>query len=632
MTTKNTHPLSEIKDEFTTKLQPQEYRLKPRESLAPSVNLTPSQKKVHRLVWGDSAFVIQALLDVGFSQAFDFIYIDPPFNTGTTFHRRNHLFLPQGKTTTIDQVAYSDTWGGQNDGFLHMLYLRVKLMKLLLKKGGVLAVHCDHNASAHLKLMLDGLFGEANYVNTIIWRRTNSPKAQSTHLGTQYDTIHIYTTDMDSITINPVYKKYTKQSLRPYSYEDEHGAFRLIELEAKGRQRHAGRKEFEFQGRIAPWLYKKETLEKWWKNGHIYVTKNQRYCRKQYLHNMPGTLVSDLWVDDEVAPLQGISKENTKYPTQKPENLLHRLITMFSTPGDLIGDFFVGSGTTPVVATKLGRNWICSDLSRLSINITKYRFWALENPSLTIESLSPMNKKTLEGIQSQLQRILFEHLKCEHTQFPGVGENKNGLVVLGSPFEEIQANNLLETYTLCSPSSPERINKLQVIGWQYAPTFTEEILNYQKIKGSPQVEAWIAPDSLVTHCDDDLLKRHSLQLLPRPEIQISITKSEKDSSSCLDLQKYRFHHPPINGINQEELDEDLSNNISFLIESISLDPNFIKLPYHWSYHSHVGFKTHKEGSHTLFPFSFTASKDSTIIVKFRDFYGTETLTACSINE
>jgi adenine-specific DNA-methyltransferase len=198
-------------------------------------------------------------------------------------------------------------------------------------------------------------------------------------LGTQHDTIYIYAKNLDKVVFNKIYRALDEKALKPYIYEDERGKFRLIELEAQGIQRTTGRKVFEFKGRVAPWLYSKEKLEEWWEEGLIYKTKHGRYAKKQYLSEIPGLLLSDIWVDEEVAPLQGSSDEYLAFSTQKPEALLKRIILASSNPGDLVADFFCGSGTTLAVAEKLGRRWIGCDLSRYAIHVTRKRLLDIEN-------------------------------------------------------------------------------------------------------------------------------------------------------------------------------------------------------------------------------------------------------------
>ncbi|MEO0244538.1 MAG: DNA methyltransferase [candidate division WOR-3 bacterium] len=336
----------------------------------------------NKLIWGDNKLVMSSLLEK-FAGKINLIYIDPPFATGADFKFKIQIGEEAEEITKehsiIEEKAYRDTWGRGLDSYLQMMYERLVLMKELLAENGSIYVHLDWHVGHYVKVMMDEIFGYENFVNEVIWRKTNSPKAQSKGFGTQHDIIFVYAKSINSVMFNKIYRALDEKSLQPYSYEDEKGKFRLIELEAQGVQRTAGRKVFEFRGRIAPWLYSKETLEKWWQEGLIYKTKYGRYAKKQYLDDIPGLLVSDIWVDEEVSPLQGSSTEFLAFDTQKPEALLKRIILASSNPGDLVADFFCGSGTTLAVAEKLGRRWIGCDLSRYAIHITRKRLLEIEN-------------------------------------------------------------------------------------------------------------------------------------------------------------------------------------------------------------------------------------------------------------
>jgi len=154
-------------------------------------------------------------------------------------------------------------------------------------------------------------------------------------------------------------------------YKDERGKFRLIEIEAQGIQRSEERKQFEWRGRTAPYLYRRETLDEWWDQNLVYKSKNGRYSKKQYLDDVPGVVVSDLWLD--IAPIQGSSPEYTGFVTQKPESLLQRIIECATETGDLVADFFAGTGTTAVAAEKSGRRWLISDSSEAAIEVARDR-------------------------------------------------------------------------------------------------------------------------------------------------------------------------------------------------------------------------------------------------------------------
>lgn len=329
---------------------------------------------VNKLIWGDNRLVMSSLLKQGWKGKINLIYIDPPFYTGADFSYTTHFESEEygKKSSSIEHKAYRDTWDGGIASYLRYMHERLLLMKDLLAESGSIYIHLDWRVIHYVKIICDEIFGYDNFVNEIIWKKTNSPKAQSKGFGTQHDTILIYSKSGD-LRFKQPFREFDDGSLKPYSYDDHDGKgkYRLIEIEAQGVQKTPNRKQFTFRDRTAPYLYNIDTLKEWDSQGIIYRTAKGRYCKKQYLRDMKGVLVSDIWVDREASPIQ--SSEKIGYDTQKPEDLLRRIIETSTSEGDLVADFFCGSGTTPAVAEKLGRRWIGSDLSKYSIQTTKKR-------------------------------------------------------------------------------------------------------------------------------------------------------------------------------------------------------------------------------------------------------------------
>jgi adenine-specific DNA-methyltransferase len=306
------------------------------------------------------------------ANAIRLIYIDPPFYSNVDYSLKKRGVHSEDHAPSMkEQQVYSDKWEGGIQQYLDFLSDRIKIFRELLRQDGSLWVHLDYHISHYAKTMLDQIFGYSNFVNEIIWKRTNSPKVQSRGFGSQHDVILLYALDNAKFRTNPILRAHDKRTMKPYSYKDERGRFRLIEIEAQGIQRSAGRKQFEWRGRTAPFLYSADKLDKWWNQGLIYTSKNGRYTKKQYLSTTPGVPVSDLWLD--IPPVQGISNEYTGFITQKPTALLERIIEAGSDHGDIIADFFGGSGTSAVAAGRLGRRWILADESDVAVNLIKQR-------------------------------------------------------------------------------------------------------------------------------------------------------------------------------------------------------------------------------------------------------------------
>jgi len=335
------------------------------------------------LIWGDNKLVMSSLIKQGWAGKINLIYIDPPFFTGADFTVKTNIGDEEieKEPSIIEERAYRDTWSGGIASYLKYMYERLVLMRELLAENGSIYVHLDWHVGHYVKVMMDEIFGEKNFINQIVWRKTNSPKAQSVGFGTQHDMIFIYAKDGDSLEMKPVYRTPDEDYLKSFVYDDNdgRGPYQTTALIAGGVQRTAGRKVFNFRGVTAPWLYSLENLEKFWQEGRIYKTKSGMYRLKVYLKDIPGQVVSDIWVDKEVNPLQGQSQEALAFDTQKPEALLKRIILASSNPGDIVADFFCGSGTTLAVAEKLGRRWIGVDLSKYAIQVTRKRLLDIHN-------------------------------------------------------------------------------------------------------------------------------------------------------------------------------------------------------------------------------------------------------------
>jgi len=264
----------------------------------------------------------------------DVIYIDPPYNTGNK------------------DFKYNDSWVDSEDSYRHSKWLsfiekRLKLTKSLLKSTGGIFISIDSIEVAQLKLLCDEIFGENNFVNIIVWKKTNSPKSQSNALGSQHEYVLFYAKDLSQLRINKFAGAIDEKYKASFAHDDGdgRGQYQTVALVAGGTQRSAKRKSFEFHGVTDQWLYKKETLEQWWQDNRIYKTNGGKYRLKKYLSETEGRLLSDIWIDDEIKALQGGSSEYMGFVTQKPLSLIKRICKLFHNKA-LILDFFAGSGTT----------------------------------------------------------------------------------------------------------------------------------------------------------------------------------------------------------------------------------------------------------------------------------------------
>jgi adenine-specific DNA-methyltransferase len=337
----------------------------------------------NRLIWGDNKLVMASLL-AEFKGRIDLIYIDPPFDVGADFT----MDVPIGDEketvgkdqSTLEMVAYRDMWGKGTDSYLHMMYERLTLMKELLSEKGSIYVHCDFRVNSHLRLILEDLFGSHNFVNEIVWKRSDA-KGDATqgskHYSRVQDTI-LYFKKTESVTWNPLYVPLSDDYVSGfYRYKDADGRRWKMENMLGPGGTAKGNPSYEVMGVTRAWRYSKERMQKLIDAGLVIQTNPGTVpMQKKYLDESKGSQVGTWWED--ISMLRGWSHEKLGYNTQKPEALLERIIKAGSDEGDLVADFFCGSGTTGAVAERLGRRWIMSDLGRFAIHTSRKRLIELQ--------------------------------------------------------------------------------------------------------------------------------------------------------------------------------------------------------------------------------------------------------------
>lgn len=352
------------------------------EELALDTGGRQSKGWTNKLIWGDNKLILSSLKSGALRRQIEdagglkLIYIDPPFDVGAdfsmdieigdeTFHKEPNL---------LEQIAYRDTWGRGADSFIAMIYERLVLIRDLMHKEASIYVHCDWRVTAFVRQILDEIFGAKNYRNEIIWVRTSSHNMKTEGYVRSNDTIH-YCTKSESCIFNDQFRPYGEAQMSRYKTDETGRLYKAENLTFSSRNPN---RQFEWRGTKPPpnrsWGASLEQLEKWWAEGRI-LKKQDGSPRmdglKFYLDDMKGNPVTTTW--DDIGRVGNTSEERLNYPTQKPEDLLERIIKASSNEGDLVADFFCGSGTTAAVAEKLGRKWIVSDLGKFGIHTTRKR-------------------------------------------------------------------------------------------------------------------------------------------------------------------------------------------------------------------------------------------------------------------
>ena len=340
----------------------------------------------NKLIWGDNKFVLSSLKsgalrdEIEANGGIKLIYIDPPFDVGADFTMEVEIGdeTLSKEPNVLEEIAYRDTWGKGADSFLSMIYERLILMRDLLSIDGSIYVHCDWRVNSSLRLILDEVFGSNNFCNEIVWKRKTGSSSQigstTKRYGHDTDSIIYYKKSVANI-FNPQSGEQDPEYIRKFfRHKDVDGRiYRIADL-ANPAPRPTLR--YEYKGYKPPrngWAISQQKMQEWDVAGKLVFPSSidGRIQRKRYLDELGGKPISNLW--DDIGQLASQSNERLDYPTQKPENLIERIINTASNRGDVVCDFFVGSGTTAAVAEKLGRKWICSDLGKFSIHTARKR-------------------------------------------------------------------------------------------------------------------------------------------------------------------------------------------------------------------------------------------------------------------
>ncbi|MEI8308103.1 MAG: site-specific DNA-methyltransferase [Chloroflexales bacterium] len=352
----------------------------------------------NKLIWGDNLLVMGSLLEK-FAGKIDLIYIDPPFATGADFSVVTEIgdnLEVTKEQSIIEEKAYRDTWGRGLGSYLSMMYQRLELIRDLLSPSGSVYVHCDWRMNSALRVVLDELFGVERFGGEIKWKRvvsTGSSKSISKKYPVVDDSILFYTKST-SYTWNSLFTEYSEEYKKRFNQRDNRGLYYWDNLKS----------------------YSREMLERLIADDRIRLPlvegRNPRV--KNYLHEGKGVVIDNLWID--VIPVNSQAAEDTGYATQKPESLLERIIKASSNEGDLVADFFCGSGTTLAVAEKLGRRWIGADLGRFAVHTARKRLLSIEGSKpFEILNLGRYERQYWQGVSfgqggKVSEQALYEYL------------------------------------------------------------------------------------------------------------------------------------------------------------------------------------------------------------------------------
>ena len=518
--------------------------------------------RMNRLIYGDNLLVMQALLAGDASTGLpslrgkvDLIYIDPPFDSKADY--RTKINLPgtdiQQKPTVIEQFAYADTWEQGTISYLRMLYSRLTLMKELLSERGSIYVHIDWHVGHYVKILLDEILGKTNFQNEIIWQYSGWNKKLKTSFEKRHDVILYY-----SKGLSPNFNSYFEQ--------------------------WASEEEYIKRRKQKPYVDD---------NGRVYVLSDagngnriRRYVDEAIKE---GVVVDDVWNLDK---LNNSAKENVGYATQKPEALLERIIKASSNEGDLVCDFFGGSGTTAAVAERLGRRWITCDIGKPASLVMRKRFIDQEVKPFLYQSIGDYqkeafrNNKKLKHVGDLSQVVLglygalpFSPEQCNDRNF-GYIKGGRTLVMVDSPNRLTTAATVKRAVEAKASLLGGGWEKVVVLGWNFAFDISQAISQYK----DSNVEVLVIPPDLLDKLakkgfkkliDDRSVRFSSLQyLVVKP---VTITRYPEGDEIDVELDNYVLLSPdniPLDDKDKEKLQDVMLRDPLSLIEYWSIDPDY----------------------------------------------------------
>ena len=511
---------------------------------------------MNRLIYGDNLLAMQALL-AGDAQTglpslrgkVDLIYIDPPFDSKADY--RTKISLPgtdiQQKPTVIEQFAYADTWEEGTISYLKMIFPRLALMREMLSEKGSIYVHIDWHVGAYVKVLLDEIFGKEFFRNEIIWTYFGFKRSTAKKFPQKHDVIYSFTRNSEYIW-NTQYKPHSPEYIKRFK-KDENGR-----------------------------LYRDD------------VNPTGGGSRIIYLDEVEGDIVDSIW--DDIPPVNPVAKERVGYATQKPEKLLERIIKASSNEGDLVCDFFGGSGTTAAVAERLGRRWITCDIGKPASLVMRKRFIDQEVKPFLYQSIGDYQKEAFRnnkrykhvGDLSQVVLGLYGALPFtpEQTNDRNFGYIKGTrtLVMVDSPNRLTTAATIRKAVEAKASLLGGDWEKVVVLGWNFAFDISQAIQKYE----NSNVEVLVIPPDLLDKLakkgfkkliDDKSVRFSSLQYLVAKPL---VVKQNGDQDEIdVALENYVLLSPdniPLDDKDKEKLQQVLERDPLSLIEYWSIDPDY----------------------------------------------------------
>lgn len=502
------------------------------------------------LIYGDNLLAMAALLAGGENRQslrnkIDLIYIDPPYDSKADYRSTIEILgaTYDQSPTVLEQFAYTDTWADGTSSYLRMIVPRLYLMKELLTPEGTIFVHLDWHVGHYVKIALDEIFGRDHFINEIIWHYYNKMQGNVNHFPKNHDVIYWYR-------------------------NGDKFPFTKIKEERAEKQRQLKR----------AWSKEKQKLvnARDESGNLIYIEAEDRG-------------VDDVWYMSMLQPAD--KTENLGYKTQKPETVIETVISAASKEGDLVADFFVGSGTTAAVAERLGRRWIASDLGKPACMMARKRlidqnaqpFLYQHIGDYQVEQMrSTLGAKFRIGDLAEIVLGLYGALPLPVEENPnknmGRLQGSKTLVLADSPNKMTGLATLRRAIEI-RDNLMGGWDKVVILGWNFSPTIGQDI---EALGQRDRLEVLVIPPDLLDRLKKkghklkaDEVRFASLQYLKLGAV--TRRQGAKDESLTVEIANYVLLSPEalnLDEANRDKLQKVVNADPLALIEYWSVDPDY----------------------------------------------------------
>ena len=516
---------------------------------------------MNRLIYGDNLLAMAALLSgdgktPSMRGKVDLIYIDPPFDSKADY--RTAIMLPgdniEQRPTAIEQFAYSDTWQDGTASYIKMIVPRLYLMLELLSEKGAIYVHLDWHVVHYIKIVMDDIFGKDNFRNELIWHYADNFQGNVKGFPINHNNILFYR-------------------------KSELHSFNRVKVPLSAPIMRDVRVWDKEQGRVVAARDEKGNI--------LYQEYTEKYIDDVWEFEWP----TDVLKIGQSSVTKKRSKEYLGYNTQKPQELLRRIIEASTSSGMLVADFFCGSGTTAAVAEKLGRRWITTDLGKPACMITRKRLIDENTKPFLYQHVgdyqvemarSTMGRKFRVGDLSEIVLELYGALPLPPEENP----NRNlGRISQGKILVYVDSPNKMTGLATLKKALELRNNHMGgwdsvvILGWNFDPNIGHDI---QGLNEGEALKVLVIPPDLLDRIKKkgdklkaDEVRFSSLQYLVLGEV----TRQQESGKEKITvaLENYVLLSPDalnLDEANRDKLQKVINNDPLALIEYWSVDPSY----------------------------------------------------------